>query len=414
MGLSVLYMNSRVSAVVNLIQTLATCWAYNQHQVVLDSSPIHVCRSEILSWFLTTLFCVCSESWFKEFSRVELDIINTKHAVERMLTGMCDSVVRLNFELRITNAGPHLMHLLCPSRPVNPRTLDDTLFSSLLATERDEDAFAAFVSSGYPDNGASPVGGHSPALRVGLRYGENPDASVELFHSPIGHLQHLIGIREVRKEGHSPDESLLQDEQHLATPVALLPNIIAEGESQARNRPQITGSIKSGTCSSSSGSSAFSKIRQLVGLENLEVIFDLDNCIHQYACCFTNADSMNDSSGAQGSPTLRDMLVGSGSTAFLKWLVNATNTLLSGDMPYLEYDRDVLFQPQTAACASSSVVLCAQPARVSVIQDLHAPDGSEVFKLKFSGIAQISKRRHESRHNASPLEPVLEASHLEA
>ena len=44
--------------------------------------------------------------------------------------------------------------------------------------------------------------GPASALRVNLQYTAGSEVSAELFHVySEGHMQHLIGVREVRREG---------------------------------------------------------------------------------------------------------------------------------------------------------------------------------------------------------------------
>jgi hypothetical protein len=93
---SVAYMKSHVSCPVNLLQSLVACWAYTK-QPVDDSlaysrvSPTHILfLCETVSWFCTSMLCVVTETWFKDFLRSELLAHDAAHDVQRLLSSLCE------------------------------------------------------------------------------------------------------------------------------------------------------------------------------------------------------------------------------------------------------------------------------------------------------------------------------------
>merc|ERR1712216_758480 len=110
--------------------------------------------------------------------------------------------------------------------------------------------------------------------------------------------------------------------------------------------------------------------RRILGLEKMQISLDMDLTIHHYALSFS------ENSCEQGHrvklPGLSSCLVGDCVTPFTAWLQDSINIMLAEGMEYttyirstvLEYSDEIAFRPPTAACASSKVVLCAQPVRL--------------------------------------------------
>jgi len=155
---SVLYMKSHISTWLNLLNALGACWCHLQEdEFGARKNQMLVC-SELVAWLCTTLLCIITESVFLESVKSERAAVSAKHAVERLLSCLCDSVVRLGQDLRISRATPQLAHLLSPTVPFDPQVLEGSLLSNLLATEADREKFASFIS----DTPSFPApGGHS-------------------------------------------------------------------------------------------------------------------------------------------------------------------------------------------------------------------------------------------------------------
>lgn len=402
------YMKVRVSAPVELLNTIVMICTLTWRPPCIESRVPDYAGAlmtvELLSWALTTVLCMVSEFWCTEFIRNELALNDAKLAAERLLDSFCDSVVRLDSDLRIVKATPQLMHLMCPLSPIDPHVLEGTLLSSHLATDTEEDRFASFIAS---SPSVSILGESSkstaPALRVNLLYRLGCEVSVELFHVYFEGrdrmLEHLVGIREVRKEGISPDESLCQGHRSSFTHPAPAQGNAVEHQEGSTKLPKFVGgkfqSARSGR-SSSSASSKSSKLcegcikRKLPGLSSIELkVADLEGeAIQEYLFVLM---------GDEGHlPKLRSCFFGEGALPFRRWLQESENTLLDGSAMHLDYVGELMFRHPTVACASSKVILCAESARLSLaLESLDtcsgpgADDGA--LKLQLFGVSQISK-----------------------
>ena len=100
--------------------------------------------------------------------RNELAANDAKCATERLLKSLCDAVVQLGPDLRIIQATPHFMHLLCPSTLVAPGELEGTQFLSLLASGMKR--FVAYIAMTADIVPGESKEGPAPALHVTLKH----------------------------------------------------------------------------------------------------------------------------------------------------------------------------------------------------------------------------------------------------
>jgi len=358
------------------------CWVYTRHV----STEVLICVSiELLAWLVTTLQCVISESWFKEFLRRDLAAKVALRAKRRLLSSFCDAVVRLDPDRRIVEATPKLMHLLCPTTLMSPEELEHVLFSSLLATRSDKDQFAAFVTRSSAAD-TDTVEGAAPALRVNLHYSAGDEVSAELFHAfsegMNNELQHLVGIREVRRGVYSPDESQFERNRKSCMPSLPL-------KSKTNVLSQSSGS-------NSVASSSHSK-RKLTGLNKVRLnINPIDFSIQEYVLCLEDGD-------------LRSCLVGQCAAPVMKWLQEGVNTVIYDEKPCLKLASKILFRPPTAACASSKVILCAESiALTQSSRDCDVDDDDDdvsepswTIDLEFCDISQMVSSKPKARSQTS-------------
>ena len=210
---SVIYMRKEVTVVMNLFQALVTGWAFNPEGLGMTAGIVHARLggfvTQMLVWLFTTFLCIVTETLLTDLLWNEATAKRASRAAERLLSGLCDAVVRLDADLRIIKAAPQLIHLMCPTTPLQPEVLEGGLLTNYLASQSDITAFMSVVSC--PDE---VLKGLAPAIVVNLHHALGREVPVELFHvrseSEDDEWQHLVGIREVRKEGIAPDESLFQ------------------------------------------------------------------------------------------------------------------------------------------------------------------------------------------------------------
>jgi hypothetical protein len=338
---------------------------------------------------------------------------DAKETAERLLSGFCDTVVRLDHQLCIAKAQPQLLHLLSPSVLLNPDMLKGLPFESVLATQQDTANFSAFISSSscYPHHMGEDKEGTAQALRINLKYEDRAEVSVELFHvHSRGHAEHVIGLREVRIECDCPDESLFQGSGSSSTPALLHDNhhnIKPEGGRRSKKS-------RSSRSSNNSGHSSRTRKRKLMEVDTVHLMFDMDMRILRYGICF-------DTSGRV--PGLTSCLFGESGVSFVKWLMQGTNILLSEDEPSacLEYSDELMFRHPTAMCVDSSVLLCAESIKLNMVDvaglgDDDPEDVSEppvVFDLHLRGISQVTRERTIASISYNELSALYEAKDAE-
>merc|ERR1719247_965281 len=118
---SMLYMNGRVSAILDLFEAILECWAYTNNSIIFVTTLPYgglmgFCCGQALSWVVIRIICSFTEFSIKGLLQSELHASDAKDAAERLLSGFCDSVVRLDHDMRIVTASPQLVHLLSPSK----------------------------------------------------------------------------------------------------------------------------------------------------------------------------------------------------------------------------------------------------------------------------------------------------------
>lgn len=427
---SVVYMRSRVSTLVNLLHALVECWTFVQRPIAfadVSLSPLTFCGVQLLTWACTSSMCIVTEVWFNELIEKEMVANSAKHAVERLLSGLSDAVVRLDPTLSISKATPQLMHLMCPTTPMDPRILEGSLFSTHLATDLDRERCDAFISNGIPPTAVNIDGSTTVparALRVNMHHALGCEVPVELYHvyseGISQELEHLIGIREVREQGSSPDESLFQGRKveftHPGQAESPEVGVQREVASETLQLPQQQNlqSPRSSSRSSSLASSDYSAKEQhvrvkrgLKGLHNVNMKLDVWRQygsyvgIEEYCLTFIDEEGF-----ASRLPDFDSCLIGEGAAAFTKWVQATANRMVHSKEPAVVYSSPVFFRPPDAAFTSSKVILCAESARMTLSSEELDPDendyGNELV-LEFFDISHVVARSH-SRHGHLPSE----------
>jgi len=315
------------------------------------------------------------ESWYKDSLRREGAAVDAKRATERLLSGLCDAVVRLGPSMQIVNATPQFLHLVCPDMPINRAEVEGAHFSNFLATPADKNKFVAFISTNTSADSSETMRGTAPALHVNLCHSAGREVSVQLFHvfseGLDSSLEHLIGIcwhGDLRMEGSSPDESLCRHSSgdlgasSSSGTGTLFDALWSEGggeRAQTKKRH-----VKASRASSmSSGSSAHKNMeyqkRKLSDLDTVRLKISIPEFeLQEYTLCF------NDPSNDQKRPDLESCLVGGLTEPSTQRLQDGINTIIYKGMRNLDIDGELLFRPPTAACASSKVLLCAQSVKL--------------------------------------------------
>lgn len=219
--------NARVTGACNtlvMVANISVLFA-RPHRLLMPELVSHVIVQEALTTVLIILLFFASEHWMWSASRRALEIKASSQAevtVRRLLSALCDAVVTLGPDLRMSAPAPKLANLLgCSSR-----ALQGTLFPDFMA-ETDQDRFRDFLDR-VPDNDESGIDPEpAQALNVHLREGMGGTAvQVQLFYSHFHDLNaqvvHLIGICEdsgshqvgARMEAHT-DETAVQTNQAL-------------------------------------------------------------------------------------------------------------------------------------------------------------------------------------------------------
>jgi hypothetical protein len=259
------------------------------------------------------------------------------------------------------------------------------------------------------------------------------EISVDLFHVQsidVNHkVKHVVGIREVRNDGASPDESLFQGNKTSFRHLSACAN--ADGDDKdkeigywcrhAYERSEASLKNKQDSCvksSSSSASSASIFKRNLPGLHKVRFSVDfLDDevVVQEYMLAFGRLEGFPD-----GAPDLASCLMLENMPGFKGWLQESMNKLLNRDAQQIVYPGQVLFRPPTAACASSKVLLLAASASLrwsSYKVDFPDQQKQRLIQLQLYNIAQVNEQRRKfvrrERHEelASLSESKAEPSH---
>jgi hypothetical protein len=97
--ISVIYMKSEVSIVMNFIQSVITCWAWTQADLgIFSNSPdtlVCLCMSEMTACLFTIVLCKVTETLFVNILLNEVAAKNTTRAVERLLWALESKPARL-------------------------------------------------------------------------------------------------------------------------------------------------------------------------------------------------------------------------------------------------------------------------------------------------------------------------------
>lgn len=364
---SVFHMDWRSSACVNFFYSSGSCCILAIIRPGLDRSFLCIGLMGIMiTWLMTTALCIITQHWITEMLHNEVVANLAKRDADKLLSGLCDSVVRLDSGLRIKKASPHLMHLLCPAASLDPASLEGTRFSNIVH-EPDKKIFDKFISSAAFAQ-SNDAAGLVPALRINLQYESGPEVPVQLFHvhslSADCEAQHLVGLREAWKDGVAPDESL-----HREGNMSFTDRFASIASNSRQSSRKSTRSSRSSPSSSQVSMEAVK--RKIKGLEKIQFVLDTwetDLGILEYRLCakqdlkFEPAppDSMS-------CPSVFSCLANpKGPNPFVVWLQRGVNELVynDDDQLCLEYSDAVTFRPPNIACASPKVVLCAEGARL--------------------------------------------------
>lgn len=207
--MGILVCNAGVTSVCNIVVMVAHC-------IVLKTcTDVKIgTREESLAFYIaeeiyTSLFIVCMLFFFEgrvwAVSRHTLQIKASSQAevtVRRLLSALCDAVVTLGPDLRISARAPKLANLLLQGRSTT--ALEGVLFLDFMACS-DQDRFKQFLARA-PDHADSRLDPEpAQALNVHLRDSSGITVQVQLFHSHFMDLSdkigHLIGICEVGDTG---------------------------------------------------------------------------------------------------------------------------------------------------------------------------------------------------------------------
>jgi len=230
--------------------------------------------------------------------------------------------------------------------------------------------------------------------------------------------QHLIGIRETRKEGIGPDESLFQG---VKTSFGYPSNATASVKSgvlvlEASPRNKARASSCSSSASSQSGPQEYIK-RNIAALDTIQMKLDMTQSsvvalIQEYALCLKHDHQHQEQKPSKDLPSLTSCLLCKSGDPFATWFSASTNLLYGGEASELDYHGEVHFRPPTAACASSEVILCAESAKLSwsILDD--DGDGNdditETLQLELFDVSQLKKcRRRVSKGQHINELPVL-------
>jgi hypothetical protein len=380
--LSVVFMKSHVTAPLNLIQMLLTLWRLLRSDMCLDgvvpNARAQIVLGEVAALICTTSLCFLTEAWFHKLLQTEAAAKSANNAVERILCALCDAVVELDSDFCITKASPQLAHLMSPTVPLQPETLEGSLLASHLASQSDRDKFNALVSSATaPPSTGEFVKGPTSAVRVNLHHKIGREVPIEIFHvqseSPNDTSKHLAGIREVQAERIASDESCF-------------PSIGA--------RPTSHYMRARSSRSSHSNMSGESEVvhRQLAGLDAITLQIDDDMQIHEYALSFNKRQAEDH---AAMLPTIKNCLLPNDKLdEFISWLESSFNACVySEDHEGLNYLDRVLFRPPNAACSSSKVVLCAESVSLVAVAHDDLEEDDLFMKLRLHNISQVITQR---------------------
>jgi len=207
--MGILVCNAGVTSVCNIAVLVARC-------IVLKTcTDVKIgTQEESLAFYIaeeigTSLFIVCMLFFFEgrvwAVSRHTLQIKASSQAevtVRRLLSALCDAVVTLGPDLRISARAPKLANLLLQGRSTT--ALEGVLFLDFMACS-DQDRFKQFLARA-PDHADSRLDPEpAQALNVHLRDSSGITVQVQLFHSHFQDLSdkigHLIGICEVGDTG---------------------------------------------------------------------------------------------------------------------------------------------------------------------------------------------------------------------
>ena len=201
-------------------------------------------------------------------------------------------------------------------------------------------------------------------------------------------------MREVRTDGTSPDESLYQGgKTSFAHPEADNPRPVGEAspvlqavdqKSPKRSKPKMPSSRSS---SSSKADRCVKRQLSILSCMRMELSLADDLEIQEYTLSFKSG--AHEPEPQSKRPGLKSCLVRGGNTdAFVAWLQEGTNILLSGQSDHADYFNEVFLRPPNAACASSSVILCAEAARLSE-SDNNLDSDEDAFRLELYDVSQV-------------------------
>jgi len=207
--LGLLVCNANVTSACNLAVLLTQCLARASNLVREGMVLRNDAYMDVVMDIVGTAFIVCAlmflEHWVWAASSYVLEIKSsskTEVTVLRLLSALCDAVVTLSSDLRISARAPKLANLLLLG--TSTRSLEGSEFLELMM-ETDQIRFREFLARApdWTDFSMDPE--PAQALNVHLRDSSGIYVQVQLFHSlvqdHIDQVGHLIGICEVGDTG---------------------------------------------------------------------------------------------------------------------------------------------------------------------------------------------------------------------
>jgi len=165
--------------------------------------------------------------------------------------------------------------------------------------------------------------------------------------------------------------------------------------------------------SSSSSSSFFPRRkvyykRRLMNLDMLEMALVEGSEIDGYKLCFLDDGLEHDGQTSSVRPDFCQCVVGDDRDAFILWLQECTNQMLSSESsgPF-DYDGEVQFRPPAATCTSSKIVLCAESARI----EPEVPGTAAIRSLQLYNVSQLIEYQGSHMTTAMQKLPVVYESH---
>lgn len=239
--LSLIFIDIRKMVICNILLSIAVCWQYKSNIIVFHQESL--CRDHLIGFLILELtvlsgvviLAVVVQLWIESRLRATLDAECAHHGMHKLLSTLCDAVLRLGPELHVTNSTPQLLHLLGHqqgSYSSIDHTLDGSSFISLIASKSDQRRFQKFISDSRSHMTAAQAEGGPPALiPLHMQDAHGRQIPVEVFHAHLPDAEqrpgHLLGIRLVGElptvdaSDTSPESTLQHVREHASATLDL-------------------------------------------------------------------------------------------------------------------------------------------------------------------------------------------------